>query len=93
MGQHFKTLFTIGPSARYVAWMFLLAASALLAADAGSPAQASRAVVQATATVRIVSGARISWDKVSKNSDLPSPRSRIVQTESGPRLAHLIEFQ
>jgi hypothetical protein len=73
--------------------MMLLAASALLAATADGPPSGSRAVVQATATVRIVSGARISWDKISKNNDLPSLRSRVVQTESGPRLARLVEFE
>ena len=73
--------------------MMLLAAPALLAATAGSPATASRARVQATATVRILSGARINWDKANKNNDMPQVRQAIVRTESGPQPARLIEFE
>ena len=73
--------------------LILLAATVLFAADSGSTAPASRAVVQATATVRIVSGARINWDKTSNNNDLPVSRNTVVQTENGSQPARLIEFE
>jgi hypothetical protein len=74
--------------------MLLLAAAALAASPPqnASPAPTS-AVVQARATVRIVSAARLQWGEHRPNSDVPAPRTTTVQTLNGPQPAKLIEFE
>jgi hypothetical protein len=73
--------------------MLLLAAAAMIAATPlpALPQQTS-AVVQAQASVRIVSGARISLDGQA-SSDAPPPTEGVVHTEGSAQPARLIEFQ
>jgi hypothetical protein len=74
--------------------MLLFAAAALAASPPqyASPAPTS-AVVQARATVRIVSAARLRWGEHGRNGDTPAPRTTTVQTLNGPQPAQLIEFE
>jgi hypothetical protein len=73
--------------------MLWLAAAALTAATQQSAAlEPVRAVVQADATVRIISGARIRLDG-QPTIDVPPPTDAVVHIEGGPQAARLIEFQ
>jgi hypothetical protein len=74
--------------------MFLLAAAAIAVSSPqnASPAPTS-AVVQARATVRIVSAARLNWGQEPRTSDVPAARMTTVQTVNGPQPAKLIEFE
>jgi hypothetical protein len=51
-----------------------------------------RAVIQAQATVRIISGARIRLDG-QPDPDAPLPSDSVVHTEGAPQPARLVEFQ
>ena len=57
-----------------------------------APSTAVRAVVQARATVRIVSGTRIRLNG-RPTADAPPPTDAVVHTEGVPRAARLVEFQ
>jgi hypothetical protein len=74
--------------------MLLLAAAAVAVSPSqnASPAPTS-AVVQARATVRIVSAARLHWGQERQSKDIPAARATTVQTVSGPQPARLIEFE
>jgi hypothetical protein len=74
--------------------MLLLAAAALavLPPQNASPAPTS-AVVQARATVRIVSAARLRWGQERQPGDVPAARTTTIQTVNGPQPAKLIEFE
>lgn len=73
--------------------MLLIAAAiaSALPLDASSPP--ARPVVQARATVRIVSAARIQWDQQASGGEIPQARDTVVQTTQGPQPAKLIEFE
>jgi hypothetical protein len=73
--------------------MLWLAAAAMTAATP-QPAAASpvRAVVQAQATVRIISAARIRLDG-QPSTNAPPPNDGVVHTEGLAQTARLIEFQ
>jgi len=71
--------------------MFLLAAAAL-AASAPQEAPRHSAVVQATATVRVISGVRLRLDG-QVNADAPPARDSIIHTEGVAHSARLIEFE
>jgi hypothetical protein len=51
------------------------------------------AVVQARATVRIVSAARLHWGEQRQSRDIPAARTAVIQTINGPEPAKLIEFE
>ena len=72
----------------------LWVAAAAMAAATPQPAASSpvRAVVQARATVRIVSAALIRLDG-RPSSDAPPPSDGVVHTEGFAQPARLIEFQ
>jgi hypothetical protein len=74
--------------------MLWLAAAAMAAATPPTTAPSSpvRAVVQAQATVRIISGARIRLDG-QPNPDAPLPSDSVVHTEGAAQSARLVEFQ
>ena len=69
--------------------MLLLAAAALAPTP---PPYPYRAVVQATATIRVVAGVRLKLDG-SDNPDAPAPRDSLVKAPDGTsQPAKLIEF-
>ena len=72
--------------------MLLLAAAAIAISSSGNAAP-TPAIVQARATARIVSGARLQWDQPHHTKDVPPARMTVVQTVNGPQPAKLIEFQ
>jgi hypothetical protein len=72
--------------------MLWLVASAALAAAPPAPSGPVRAAVEATATVRIISGVRLKLDSPT-NSDAPPAHASIVTADGSPRPARLIEFQ
>ena len=73
--------------------MLLLAAAAIAAAAPPSAQQPSvRPMVQAQATVRIVSGVRLRLGEV-QNGDAPAPRDAVIHTDGAARRAKLIEFE
>ena len=78
---------------RYSLAMFWLAAAIL---TTGIPHSASStptgAIIQARATVRIISGARIHLDGQA-SADTPPASDGVVHTEGAPQPARLIEFQ
>jgi hypothetical protein len=71
----------------------LLLAAAAIAISSSDKAGPTPAIVQARATVRIVSGARLQWDQPHHAKDVPPARMTVVQTANGPQSAKLIEFQ
>jgi hypothetical protein len=72
--------------------LWLASAAILAAAPQRAPSAPVRAVVQAQATVRIISAARIHLDG-QPSPDAPRPTDSVVHTESSPLPARLIEFQ
>lgn len=78
--------------------MFLLAAAAIAASAApasagtGTPPQSPRTVVQARATVRILSGARLRLDG-SPNVEAPVARETVIRANGTSQPAKLIEFE
>jgi hypothetical protein len=78
---------------RYPREMLWLASAAMTATTPQSVAsQPVRAVVQAQATVRIISAARIRLDG-QPSADVPAPTDAVIHTEGSPQTARLIEFQ
>jgi hypothetical protein len=71
--------------------MLWLTALAVAAAQPRSPAPPPP-VVQARATVRIISGVRLHLDG-KPNSKAPRPREAVIHTDRGPKQARLIEFE
>lgn len=73
--------------------MLWLAAAAMAATTPQSgPSQPVRAVVQAQATVRIISAVRIRLDG-QPSADVPPPTEAVIHTEGSLQTAQLIEFQ
>jgi len=71
--------------------MLWIAAAAIIASTPQGGATPP-VVVQATATVRIISGVRIKLDS-STNADAPPAHDSTVSIEGAQRSARLIEFQ
>jgi hypothetical protein len=69
-----------------------LAATALVASTPQGAPKSMGAMVQARATVRIISGVPLRLDG-HPNSDAPPARDSVVHTEGAPQPAKLIEFQ
>ena len=67
-------------------------ASAAMIAATPQNAPPTGAIVQAQATVRIISGARIRLDG-QVGADGPPPSDGVVHTDGAAQLARLIEFQ
>jgi len=72
--------------------LWIAAVATLASAPQNATPQPTRAIAQATATVRIISGARISLDGQA-SADAPSPTDGVVHTEGSAQTARLIEFQ
>src|SRR3954447_17394550 len=73
--------------------MLWLAAAAITSASPQNAApQPVRAIVQAQATVRIISGTQIRFDGQA-SADTPAPTDGVIHTEGVPQTARLIEFQ
>jgi hypothetical protein len=92
-GTILKALFTIMNGLRYAVVMVLLAAIIAATAPAASGMPSPVAAVQATATVRIISGVRLKLDSAT-NTDAPRAHDSVVTTSDGTaHPARLIEFQ
>jgi len=79
---------------RYAIAMFLLAAAiAAATAPAGSTASSPVVEVQATATVRILSGVRLKLDSSSNAGAPPAHDSAVTAKDGTVQPARLIEFQ
>lgn len=72
--------------------MLLFAAAAIAATPPAGRLSTPPVVVQATATVRIISGVRLKLDSPT-NADAPQAHDSVVVTEGTPRAARLIEFE
>ena len=72
--------------------MFGLAAAAALATTLARPSGTVPVTVQATATVRIISGVRLKLDATA-NRDAPPAQDRKIIVDGMPRAARLIEFE
>lgn len=70
--------------------MFLIAAA--IAASAPVPTRPPAVVVQATATVRIISGVHLKLDSPT-NADAPPAHDSVVTANGSPQPAKLIEFE
>ncbi len=93
-GTSLKTYFTIFARPELGCRMIPLLAAAIAASSPQSASPASTgAVVQARATVRIVSAARLDWRKERQSADIPPARMTTIQTNDGPQPAKLIEFE
>jgi hypothetical protein len=71
-------------------WLAAILMTAATPQNAGS--SPTRAVIQAQATVRIISGARIRLDGLP-SPDAPPANDSVVHTEGAAQPARLIEFQ
>jgi hypothetical protein len=67
-------------------------AMTVAAAQPEMPPTPAPPVVQARATVRIISGVRLKLDG-KPNPDAPRPREAVIHTDRGPKQARLIEFE
>lgn len=73
--------------------MFVLAAALAATAPPSSAPATAHVAVQATATVRIISGVRLKLDSAT-NADAPPAHDGLVTTNDGTaHPARLIEFQ
>ena len=72
--------------------MMLWLAAAAVAASTPQPTGPAPVVVQATATVRILSGVRLKLDSTT-NTDAPLAHDTMVKTDGTQQPARLIEFQ
>ena len=72
--------------------IWLAAAAAATVAPPSKRASASVVVVQATATVRIISGVRLKLDSPT-NADAPAAHDSLVIADGAQKPARLIEFQ
>jgi hypothetical protein len=72
--------------------MLWLAAMAVAVSQPKPPPPPVPPVVQARATVRIISGVRLKLDG-KPNPDAPRPREAVIHTDRGPKQARLIEFE
>jgi hypothetical protein len=102
MGQTLKELFTILRLRRYTGSMLLLAAASIVMAYSGPPVHSGPAdhsagrrpgslIAEATATVRIISGARIT--ATAQPADAQVETVRLPGADGQPRESRLIEFQ
>ena len=73
--------------------MLLLAAAIASALPQEAPSPSSRPVVQARATVRIVSGVRIQFDQKAGGANVPPAKKTEVRTAEGTQPATLVEFE
>ena len=73
--------------------MFLISAAALVAATTPNAPRPAAVAVQARATVRIISAARVRFQDGGSIKDQPPVRSAVIRTRDGPQSAKLIEFE
>jgi hypothetical protein len=74
--------------------MFLIAAAAIASSAPQSPPMMSAgASVQATATIRVISGVRVSFGSEQNGTDIPQARQTVIKTGDSQQPAKLIEFQ
>jgi hypothetical protein len=74
--------------------MFLAAVAAIAASSMPQPAPSAGVSAQATATIRVISGVRVSFDGDQKQPEFPRPRDTTIRTADAERQpARLIEFQ
>ena len=75
--------------------MFLIAAVAIISPVLQAPPRMMSAgvSVQATATIRVISGVRVSFGAEPSSADVPQPRQTVVKIGDSQQPAKLIEFQ
>jgi hypothetical protein len=75
--------------------MFLIAVAAIISPvfQAPPPMMSAGASVQATATIRVISGARVSFGAAQTGTDVPPARQTVIKTGASQQPAKLIEFQ
>ena len=75
--------------------MFLIAAAAIASSvsQARPAMMTAGASVQATATIRVLFGVRVSFGTAQSGTDVPQPRQTLVKTGDSQQPATLIEFQ
>jgi hypothetical protein len=73
--------------------MLQLVAAAIAASSPQTATAATSPAIQARATVRIVSAARLHWGEERSRRDIPPPRATTIRTLNGPEPAKLIEFE
>jgi hypothetical protein len=75
--------------------MFLIAAAAIMSPVPQAPRTMMSAgtSVQATATIRVISGVRVSFGAEQRSADVPQPRQTVVKSGDLQQPAKLIEFQ
>ena len=72
--------------------MLWLAAAAIAASSSAPPSGPAPVAVEATATVRIVSGVRLKLDSPT-NAGAPAAHDSVVTTDGSQKPARLIEFE
>jgi hypothetical protein len=75
--------------------MFLIAAAAIISPVPQAPPtmMSAGASVQATATIRVISGVRVSFGAEQSGTDVPQQRQTVVKVGDSQQPAKLIEFQ
>ena len=75
--------------------MLLVAAAAIATSSPQTPPRASvGGSVQAIATIRVISGVRLSFGREQENADIPRARLTLIHTaDAQKQSASLIEFQ
>ena len=95
METDLKTFFTMRRRTRYACVMLLVVAAAIAASPPPAvPTRNAGASVQATATVRIISGVRLSFGAVQSDTGVPRPRQTVVHTaDAQEQPVTLFEFE
>jgi len=92
VGQRVKTPFTISATVRYAVAAMLFAAAAIAASAPHLPHRPAAPAVQATATVRILSGVRLHLGE-GRGHDGYIARDAVFRTGGLAQPAKLIEFE
>ena len=73
--------------------MLALVALAAAVSAPQPPSAPTRPMVQAIATVRILSGVRLNLNGHANDVEIPAPRDAVIQANGADQPARLIEFQ
>ena len=92
LGQKVKTPFTISTAVRYAAIAMFFVAAAIAASAPHAPQRPAAPAVQATATVRILSGVRLHLGE-GRGHDGYIARDAVFRTGGLAQPAKLIEFE
>jgi hypothetical protein len=76
-----------------MAMLFFVTAAVMASTPQNPPDGGVRAAVQATATVRIITGVSVRLGRGALSGEAPRPHITIASADGAPKRANLIEFE